>query len=197
MPEPGPLNPGYWRSDDLRGFGFASVGDNVQISKDCLVIGFPNISIGSNVRIDSAVSIVAAEGTLELGSYIHIGGGCHLAVADLLTMGDFSGLSQGVKIYTATDDYTGHALTNPTVPAKFTRVRRAPVRLGRHVIIGAGSAILPGVTIGEGSSVGALSLVTKSLDPWGVFTGNPAKFLKPRRKDLLELEAQLLRESRD
>ena len=107
-------------------------------------------------------------------------------------MGDFSGLSQGVRIYSGTDDYSGQALTNPTVPHQYLNVHIAPVRLGRHVIIGSGSVILPGVTIGEGSAVGALSLVTKSLDDWGIYSGVPVKRLKSRSRKLLELENDLL-----
>ena len=107
-------------------------------------------------------------------------------------MSDFSGLSQGICIYSGTDDYTGKFLTNPTVPDKYLKVKLAQVILGRHVIVGSGSVILPGVTIGEGSSVGALSLVTKSLDEWGVYFGVPVKKLKARSKDILKLEAELV-----
>jgi acetyltransferase-like isoleucine patch superfamily enzyme len=107
---------------------------------------------------------------------------------------DFSGLSQGVRIYSGTDDYTGKSLTNPTVPHKYLKVKIAPVILGKHVIVGSGSVILPGLTIGDGSSVGALSLVTKSLDEWGVYFGSPAKKLKARSKDMLKLENELMLE---
>ena len=55
--------------------------------------------------------------------------------------------------------------------------------------------VLPGVKIGNGTSVGALSLVTKSLDEWGVYFGSPAKRVKARKKDLLEQEKLLLNES--
>jgi galactoside O-acetyltransferase len=61
------------------------------------------------------------------------------------------------------------------------------------VLIGSGSVVLPGVTIGEGSAVGALSLVSMSLDEWGVYFGSPAKRIKARSKNLLEME-KLLRE---
>jgi galactoside O-acetyltransferase len=52
--------------------------------------------------------------------------------------------------------------------------------------------ILPKLSIGEGSCVGALSLVKKSLDPWGVYFGCPAKRLKDRSRRLLELESELM-----
>ena len=109
-------------------------------------------------------------------------------------MEDFSGLSQGVHVYSRNDDYSGEHLANPTVPTKFTGIKNAEVILRRHVIVGSGTVILPGVTIGEGSAIGALSLVMKSLGSWGVFFGRPARRIKGRSRQLLQLERQLLSE---
>jgi acetyltransferase-like isoleucine patch superfamily enzyme len=187
-----PFDPGYYREHDLKDVGFKRLGRDVRIAKNCTIVGPENIEIGDRVRIDGYCSIIAAgNGWLTIGSFIHIGGYCLLSAGDGIRMEDFSGLSQGVKIYTRTDDYTGKYLTNPTVPEKYTGITRGTVTLGRHVIVGSGSVILPRVAIGEGSSVGALSLVTKSLDSWGVFFGCPAKRLKDRSKRLLELETEL------
>jgi acetyltransferase-like isoleucine patch superfamily enzyme len=52
---------------------------------------------------------------------------------------------------------------------------------------------MPGVVLSEGTSVGAMSLVLKSTEPWGVYVGNPAKRLKDRKRDLLELEKEYLK----
>ncbi|WP_252731946.1 acyltransferase [Paraglaciecola arctica] len=187
------FEPGYYTEEDLRGVGFKSLGRNVAISKNCTILGIPNISIGDNVRIDSYCSIFATgSGFLTLGSYIHIGGYSALSAGSGIVMEDFSGLSQGVKIYSRTDDYSGKFLTNPTVPQQYTGVVEGQVSLGKHVIVGAGSVILPGTTIGEGASVGAMSLVTKDLDEWNVYFGSPAKKLKRRSKELLILEEQLV-----
>ena len=109
-------------------------------------------------------------------------------------MSNFSGLSQGVRIYTRTDDYSGKTLTNPTIPKKFTGIKSGKVTLGKHVIIGSGSVILPSVTIGDGSSVGALSLVNKNLEEWGMYFGSPAIRIKNRSKSLLTLEDKYLQE---
>lgn len=189
---PNPFNPGYYGSDELAAFGFRSVGSHVQVAKNATLIGIENISIGSHVRIDGYTTVVAdGQGFLTLGSYIHIGAGCYLAAGGGVVMEDFSGLSQGVRIYSRTDDYSGRTLTNPTVPAEFLGVTQGTVRLGRHVILGSGTVVLPGIVIGDGSSVGALSLVTKSLDPWGVYFGSPARRLKARAQGLLALEAEL------
>lgn len=191
-----PFDPGYYDEHDLRDAGFKAVGRNVQIARNCTIIGLQNIEIGDNVRIDGYCSLIAAgQGWLSIGSYVHIGGYCMLSAGDGIRMEDFSGLSQGVRIYSRTDDYSGKYLTNPTVPEKYTGVAAGTVTLGRHVIIGSSSVILPDVSIGEGSSVGALSLVTKSLDEWGVFFGTPVRKLKNRSRALLSLEAALRQDS--
>lgn len=188
-----PFNPGYYNKDELSDMGFKSLGDNVQIAKNCTIVGLENIQIGNNVRIDGFSTIIASgTGYLELGSYIHIGGYSLLIAGGGIKMGDFSGISQGVKIYSRTDDYSGKYLTNPTIPQEYTGVVSGTVSLDRHCIVGAGSVILPNVTIKEGTAVGSLSLVTKDLDSWGVYFGSPAKKLKNRSKKLLDYETRLL-----
>lgn len=190
------FDPGYFDECDLKESGFKKLGNNVCIAKTCTIIGLENIAIGSNVRIDGYCTIIATgRGSLTLGSFIHIGAYCSLLAGHSIQMADFSGLSQGVRVYSRTDDYSGRHLTNPTVPTQFTGVKEGPVRLERHVIIGSGSVILPDVTIGEGSAVGALSLVTKSLESWGVYFGSPVKRLKHRSRRLLSLEEQMLNDS--
>ncbi len=187
-----PFQQDYIESEELRKLGFKTVGNNVRIARNATIVGLNNISLGNNIRIDGNVVIAAHSGSLTLGDYIHIGSGCYLGCAGGISLADFSGLSQGISIYSGTDDYTGESLTNPTVPSKYLNVKLAPVKLEKHVIVGSGSVILPGVTIGQGSSVGALSLVTKSLDEWGVYFGAPVKKIKARKKGLLILEKKLL-----
>ena len=79
-------------------------------------------------------------------------------------------------------------MTNPMIPIKYTNVVHADVFLGRHVIVGSGSVILPGVTLEEGVAVGALSLVNRNCEAFGIYAGNPARRIKERKRDLLELE---------
>jgi acetyltransferase-like isoleucine patch superfamily enzyme len=189
-----PFDVGYYTEHDLRAAGFKAIGENVRIAKNCTIIGLDRIEIGDNVRIDGYTSLIAADGMLRIGSFVHIGSYSLLSAGDGITMQDFSGLSQGVRIYSRTDDYTGKHLTNPTVPSQFTGVNRGPVELGRHVIIGSQTVILPNIVVGEGSAVGAISLVTKSLESWGVYFGIPAKRLRARSKELLSLEAELMQQ---
>ena len=58
------------------------------------------------------------------------------------------------------------------------------------MIIGAGTIVLPGVNLAEGTSIGASSLVTKSTSPWGIYYGIPAKFKKSISQDLLKLVSE-------
>ena len=182
-----PFDSGYYQSSELKTFGFKKVGKNVKVAKNCTIVGLNNISLGSHIRIDSNVIIAATKGYLKLGNYIHIGAGCYLSCESGITLSNFSGLSQGIHIYSASGDFSGKSLNHPTVPKKYQLVKSAPVFLKEHVIIGTGSVILPGVTIGKGSSVGALSLVHISLDEWGVYFGVPVKKVNIRSKKVLAL----------
>ncbi len=189
------FGPTHYTEEELAGEGFRALGHNVRIARNCTIIGAENIAIGDNVRIDGYCTLVAAgNGRIDLGSYIHIGGYCALLAGAGITMEDFSGLSWGVQVYTKSDDFSGRYMTNPTVPAKYTGVKGGSVVLKRHSIVGASSVILPKVVLGEGVAVGAHSLVSKSLDGWGIYSGIPAKRIKDRSRKLLELEQQFLEE---
>ena len=107
---------------------------------------------------------------------------------------DFAGVSSHSAIYSSTDNYAGNCLTGPTVPNKFRDVISKPVIVKKHAIIGAGTIILPGVTIGLCSAVGALSLVTRDVEDFAIYAGQPAKKIKNRKSDCLSLEEKYLYE---
>jgi len=176
-----PFDPGYYYAEELKEMGFKSIGDNVSVAKNCTFINLHNISIASHVRIDGGTTIVAGNTGVEVGNYIHIGGGAFLLGTYGISLADFANLSQGVRIYTGNDDYTGGSFTNPMVPSDYTNITTGPVRLDKHVIIGSGSVILPNIQLHEGTSIGALSLVRKSTKAWTVYSGNPAKELMTRK----------------
>ena len=83
-------------------------------------------------------------------------------------------------------------MTNPTIPDNYKKIIYGKVIIKKHSIVGSGTTILPGVTLEEGTSVGANSLVNKSTKPWGIYVGSPIRKLKDRKKDLLELEKEFL-----
>jgi dTDP-4-amino-4,6-dideoxy-D-glucose acyltransferase len=183
---------GYLTSEQIVKLGFASIGDNVLLSDKASYYNCRNIWLGNNVRIDDFCVLSAGEGGIAIGNYIHVAVYCSIMGNGKITMEDFSGLSARVSIYSSSDDYSGFAMTNPTVPSEFTNVQHADVRIGRHVIIGAGSVVLPGVNLEEGVAIGALSLVKKNCRSFGIYLGVPAKRISDRKNDLLEKEKDLL-----
>lgn len=176
----------------IESMGFASVGENVIISDRASFYNCTNISLGNNVRIDDFCVLAAGVGGISIGDYVHIAVGSTLIGAGKITMSDFSGLSSRVSIYSSSDDYSGAAMTNPTVPSQYTNVTHADVFIGRHAIVGSGSVVLPGVTLEECVAIGALSLVQKNCKAFGIYFGSPAKLISERKRDLLELEKTFL-----
>ena len=181
----------YLSDSALERLGLAAYGRRVQISDKASIHGAARISLGDDVRIDDFCVLSAGEEGIGIGCYVHVACQCTLIGKARIELEDFSGLSARVAVYSSSDDYSGESLTNPTVPAEFRRVTDAAVRIGRHVIVGAGAVILPGVVIGEGAAVGALTLVAKSLEPFAVYSGVPARRVGPRSRALVDLEARL------
>ncbi|MGX8832900.1 acyltransferase [Amedibacillus sp. YH-ame6] len=187
------MRKGFYELDELREMGFKSLGVNVLISTYSIILSPEAIEIGNNVRID-AFSILS--GKIVIHNNVHIAVGCSLFAGDAgIELCDFTGLSSKVSVYAVSDDYSGDYLTNPTVPEKFKHVKSEKVCFEKHTLIGASSVVLPGVVVGEGTSVGAMSLIVKSLDSWGMYAGIPVRKLKCRSKKLLELEEQYLNEN--
>jgi galactoside O-acetyltransferase len=71
------------------------------------------------------------------------------------------------------------------MPADLRDLQGGRIRLEPFSLVGAQTIVLPGVTLGEGAVVGALSLVKASLDPWTISAGVPAKFIRARKRDLV------------
>lgn len=185
---------GMLARSSIEQMGFASLGQNVLLSDKASFYNCAGIHLGSNVRIDDFCVVSAGAGGIHIGDHVHIAAFCALMGAGRITLSDFAGLSSRVSIYSSSDDYSGAAMTNPTVPRKYTNVVDGPVFLGRHVIIGAGSVVLPNVRLEDGVAVGALALVTRDCAAFGIYAGNPAKRIAARKPDLLQLEQQLLRD---
>jgi acetyltransferase-like isoleucine patch superfamily enzyme len=168
--------------------GFSHVGKNARLSDKASYYNCQNIRLGDNVRIDDFCVLSAGQGGIEIGSYVHIAVYSSLIGRAKIQLDDFCNLSSRVSIYSSSDDFSGAAMTNPTVPPEFTNVQYADVKIGRHVIIGCGSVVLPGVTLEEGVAVGALSLVKEDCKTFGIYLGVPAKKISERKRDLLEFE---------
>jgi acetyltransferase-like isoleucine patch superfamily enzyme len=175
----------------LRQMGFAHLGRDIKVSTRAAIYEPEKISIGDFSRIDD---FCVVSGKVTIGRNVHVSVFANLAgSAAGIEIGDFVAISYATQVFAQSDDYTGEALTGSTVPDRFTKPFKAPVVIGRHAIVGAGSIIFPGVTVAEGCAVGAHSTVMSSTKPWGIYVGTPARFLRARKQDLLILEQEYLK----
>jgi dTDP-4-amino-4,6-dideoxy-D-glucose acyltransferase len=175
----------YYSEEELAALGLARYGRNVLLSRKTSLYDVGRIEIGNNVRID------------DFSMHIHIGAYCGLFASEGIVLEDYVGISSRASIYTVSDDFLGMGLTGPTIPARYLHQQRAPVTLEKHVIVGAGSIVLPGVRIETGAAIGALSLVNSDCKPWKIYVGAPVRAKKDRRSDIiLRYQAELEREER-
>ncbi len=176
---------------ELRDLGLR-FGRNVTVHRSVEFFGADRITLGSNVRID-CFCVLSAREPMTIGNHVHLGVGSCLFGSDGVEIGDFAGLSNRVSVFTATDDFVLGFLTNPTVSDEFKRVRRGKVCLQPHALIGCGSVVLPGLTLGRGCAVGALSLVNFDVPDFHIVSGNPARQVGTRhRRNLDALEQKFL-----
>lgn len=182
----------YLSPDELDQIGFKSVGKDVKISRFAQIYDPHQMVIGDYSRIDD---FCVVSGRVEIGNYVHITPMCLLAGGvPGIFIENFCTLAYGVKIFAQTDDYTGETLTNSLIPKKYKNETFASVILEKHVIVGTNAVIFPGVKVALGCALGAMSLVTTSTTPWGIYVGQPAMRKKERKMNLLKLEAAFLEE---
>lgn len=184
----------YLTEEILRKIGFKSLGKDVKISDKASIYNPETIEVGDYSRIDDFCVI---SGKVSIGNYCHITPMCLVAGGSPgITLSDFCTLAYGVKVFAQSDDYSGSTMVNSIIPKKFKKEILNKVVLQKQVVVGAGSIILPGVTIKEGCSIGAMTLVHKSTESWGIYVGSPARRIKERSKHILILERQFLKEQK-
>jgi acetyltransferase-like isoleucine patch superfamily enzyme len=181
-----PFDTGYYATEELLSFGFASVGENVRIAKNCTIVQPQNISIGDHSRIDGFCSIIAT-GPLAIGNRVHIHSYCQIGARGGVTLEDYSALASGCLVYSASDDPLGRYMIGGTLPDHCTNPKVAPVRFMRHSGAFSRSTILPGVTFEEGAMACAHSLVSRTVPEWTIVSGSPAVHRLNRSRRLLAL----------
>lgn len=158
-------------------------GNNVFISSNVEIRRPHLVEIGDNVAIDTGFYCTTQ---LDIGDYIHIGpyvtviGGAN----GLLKMGNFTTIAAGSRLICGSDLHLGDGLIGPTIPEKYRdSLNISPIIFEDFASIGTNVIINPGVTLAEGSVVGANSFLTKSTEPWTIYVGSPAKAIKIREKE--------------
>lgn len=113
-------------------------------------------------------------GKLNVGHSSTINYGCYLDNRGGISIGDNVNISHNVKIYTM-----GHDVNDP-----YVRLVSRGVNIGSNSWIFPNVLIMPGVNIAEGAVVYPGSIVTKSIPPYEIWGGNPAKFIGHRKNDV-------------
>lgn len=145
-----------------------------------------DVELGEGTRVDAFVTLT---GRVWIGRFCHISTGVCVFGTEGVVIGDYSGLSAGVKVFTGTEDLSGEWMMNPTISARYRKSISQPVRIGAHCVVGAGSVLLPGAHLPDGACVGALSLVKSPASEWSIWAGVPARFIRARSRRALELQA--------
>jgi acetyltransferase-like isoleucine patch superfamily enzyme len=150
---------------DIRNKKYINIGDNFTSGFGCRIEAFPNdlnclncIQIGQNVQIND---------------YVHIGAVNSIIIGNNVLMAS--------KIYITDHNHGSYTLSDSDNPISIPIDRKSigyPVVIEDNVWLGESVCVLPGVTIGKGSIIGALSVVTKSIPPYSIAVGSPAKVIK-------------------
>jgi len=157
-------------------------GEDVFISNKVEIRRPHLVSIGNHVAIDSGVYITAQA---EIGDYVHISpyvtviGGAK----SKLIVGHFATIAAGCRLIAGSDSFLGHGFTSVTAPEKYRdQVEFSTIKIEKFAGLGTNVIVMPGITIAEGSVIGAGSLVTKNTEPWTIYVGSPARPMKIRDK---------------
>ncbi len=155
---------------------FASIGENVIIEEGVLVFEAKHISIGSNVYIGHHAILRGYDRSeMIIGDDTWIGQFCYMNSAGGVEIGSRVGIGPGVKIMSSK-----HGEEGRDVPILLCDLEFAGVVIEDDCDIGMGAIVLPGVTVGRGSQVGAGAVVTKDVPPYAVVAGVPARKIRER-----------------
>jgi len=183
--------PSIFTQQELQEMGFRFLGRNVVVDRSVQFFGLSRISIGDNTRIDAHVVLATGEGGISIGAYCHLAVGVSFHGAGGVTVEDYTGFSARVALFSSTDGYSGGAMSNPTIPMEYRGVVSKPVLVRQHALVGSMSVVMPGVEIGVGASVGALTFVNKSIPDFCIVSGNPPRKIGERdRENLLKVQRE-------
>ncbi len=160
---------------------FITVGDNVSIGDGCTLIarGEKGITLSDGVRLQHRVYLDTErreEGYIQIGKGVYIGTGTTLFGHRGLEIGDDCLLAQNITL----TPYS-HIFDDPNNIIYSQGGHCEKVTIGRDVYIGMRAAVMYSGNIGEGSVIGAGSVVVKPIPPYSVAVGAPAKVIKERK----------------
>lgn len=137
----------------------AGCGENVTFEQGYIFEGAENITLGSHIYASARVMLLTTDSKLTIGNYAML----------------------GQNLIVVTGDHRTDCIGLPMIEVQEKLPENdADVTIEDDVWIGANSTVLKGVTIGRGSIIAAGSVVTKSIPPYSICAGTPARVLKQR-----------------
>ncbi|MCK5821890.1 MAG: acyltransferase [Bacteroidales bacterium] len=132
---------------------------------------YKNFHLGADSTVESYCVINNGAGDVILGDRVRVGIGS--VIIGPVTMGNGSGMGQHVFL-----SGFNHGFADGEKNSSKQELDMRPVVIEEEAHIGANSVVVPGVTIGKRSQIGAGSVVTKDVPPFSVVVGNPARVIK-------------------
>jgi acetyltransferase-like isoleucine patch superfamily enzyme len=155
------------------------INDFVSITRPELV------KLGNHIAIDFGFTCTTQ---LMIGDYVHISPNVSVigGKKTSLVIGDFCFISAGAKLICGSEKFLGEGLIGPLIPDEYKDDQiLEPIFLERFSGICANSVVMPGVTMAEGSILGANSFLKESTEPWTIYAGSPAKPIKKRKSEIM------------
>jgi acetyltransferase-like isoleucine patch superfamily enzyme len=150
-------------------------GHGVRIGNGVGFMHLETFEIGDGVFIGAQAYIQGRfDGVTKIGNHVWIGPQAYLDARHLL-LEDHVGLGPGAKVLGSA--HTGFPIDQPIIE---TDLAIRPVHVEAWADIGTGAILLPGVTVGKGSIVGAGAVVARDVPPFAIVAGIPARFLRWR-----------------
>lgn len=165
---------------------FAKIGNNTFIKLPFISYGLENVFIGNNFTADKNLKIrtfTSFNGRqhftpkIRIGDNVNMQTDCHISCISSIFIGDNTLLASSVYItdhFHGVPDYSDLAIA----PIERNLFSKGGIHIGKNVWIGEKVTILPGVTIGDFSIIGANSVVTKNIPASSIACGIPAKVIK-------------------
>lgn len=152
-----------------------------EIYEPVIFIKKEKITIAETARIDSFVKIEGGMG-VHIGEYVHIASLAHINIGGgEVVLGDFSAVSSGAKILGGSNKAEGKSMS-AVAPREMQVVERGKTSIGKYAFLGVNSAVMPGVTVGEGAVIGAGAVVTKDVPAYEIWAGVPAQKIGSRKQ---------------
>lgn len=161
------------------------MGKNARIAMPIQTYGLENVFIGDNFECGERLKLRTFsewrgekfKPRITIGNDVCIQSDCHISAIDSVMIGNDVLIASFVYISDhqhGLRDYSDVGIA----PVKRMLSSKGPVKIGDKVWIGEKSVILPGVTVGDCSIIGAGSVVTKDIPSFSIACGNPAKVIR-------------------